>query len=142
MELTRLPYRGEFDRVNKLDDCRVFAEEFRGNPSVFVFCVPGSVAFELLLLEVLDPSGAVAWSLWDRYLREGSGLRLQSDLAESGIPFVQLHTSGHASVADLQRLVEALAPARLVPMHSEATDRAEEFSPRVERHDDGERWDV
>ena len=133
---------GEFDRVTQLGDCRVFAEELRSDPSAFVFYVPSSVAFELLRLDVLDASGAVAWSLWDGYLHEGSGLRLQSDLAERGIQFVQLHTSGHASVGDLQRLVEALAPTRLVPMHSEAADRFGELFPRVERHVDGEWWDV
>jgi len=59
---------GEFDRVKQLGDCRVFAEELRSDPSAFVLYVPSSVAFELLRLEIINSSGAVAWSLWEGYL--------------------------------------------------------------------------
>jgi len=134
--------RGEFERVRQLGAARVFPEELCDEPSNFVLHVPTSAAFELGRLGVLDASGAVAWSLWDGYLRDGSGLRLQQYLAERNIPLASIHTSGHASVPDLQRLVDAVAPARLVPVHSEATGRFGELFPRVEHHDDCEWWGV
>ena len=52
------------------------------------------------------------------------------------------HASGHAFITDLQRLVGALAPTRVVPIHSFAGDRFEHFFPRVERRRDGEWWEV
>ena len=82
------------------------------------------------------------WSLWAGYLREGSGRRLEQRVRETGLDFAMLHTSGHASVKDLRRLVDAVRPGRVVPMHSEATDRFAELFPRVERHADGEWWEV
>lgn len=133
---------GEFDRVNRLGAARVFPEELHADPSRFVFHVATSAVFELARSEVLDADGAVVWSLWDGYLRDGSGRRLQQFLGERSIPLTKIHTSGHAAVLDLQRLVDAVRPDRLVPVHSEATDRFEELFPNVERHDDGEWWGV
>lgn len=51
------------------------------------------------------------------------------------------HTSGHAYVDDLERLVDAFSDARVVPIHSEATDRFADHFPRVEEHADHEWWE-
>jgi ribonuclease J len=67
---------------------------------------------------------------------------LQELLAGHQISLTSVHTSGHASVFDLRRLVEALGPKRVVPVHSDAGDRFCELFPRVERHADGDRWQV
>lgn len=55
---------------------------------------------------------------------------------------VHHHTSGHAHVDDLGRLVGAFSDARVVPIHSEATDRFADHFPRVEEHADHEWWEV
>lgn len=133
---------GEFERAAAVRASRVFAEEVLADPSRFVFHVPSSTVYEFLRSGVLDASGAAVWSLWDGYLREASGRRLTAALAEHGVGLSKIHTSGHASVRDLQRLVDAIKPARVVPMHSEATDRFAELFPRVEQHPDNEWWKV
>jgi ribonuclease J len=84
----------------------------------------------------------VAWSLWEGYLKMPSGAALQELLAEHQISLTSVHTSGHASVFDLRRLVQALGPKRVVPIHSDAGDRVCEFFPRAERHADGDSWKV
>lgn len=91
-------------------------------------------------------SGAQAiWSQWDGYLRDeaGSGAKLRAALAERGVGLEVIHTSGHANIADLRRLVEALRPCALVPVHTFAGNRfAEHFGPSVVRRGDGEWWEV
>ena len=87
-------------------------------------------------------AGVVAWSLWEGYLKMPSGAALQELLAEHQISLTSVHTLGHASVFDLRRLVEALGPKRVVPIHSDAGDRVCEFFPRAERHADGDSWQV
>lgn len=76
------------------------------------------------------------------YLDQPTGRRLRELLEEAEVPLFHHHTSGHASVKDLTRLVDAFAPARVVPIHSEAADQFTEYFPRVERHADGEWWGV
>jgi ribonuclease J len=59
------------------------------------------------------------WSLWDGYLSDASGQRLQTTLSAAGLELVHHHTSGHASAADLARLQVAIAPGRTVPIHTQ-----------------------
>ena len=138
----RVKESGEFERVHTLGASRVFMEELAANPSGFAFHVPSSTAYELLRGGGLDAAGTAVWSMWEGYLAEPSGKRLLAAFRENSVPLVSLHTSGHASVKDLQRLVAAFQPGRVVPMHSEATDRFAALFPRVEQHHDNEWWTV
>lgn len=133
---------GEFDRVRSLGAARVYVEELAASPEKFAFHVPSSTVFELIRGEALDASGVAVWSLWEGYLAEPSGQRLRQALHDASIHFTSIHTSGHASVKDLQRLVTALRPGWVVPMHSQATDRFKELFQRVEQHPDNEWWHV
>lgn len=81
-------------------------------------------------------------SLWAGYLEEPSGVRLKRFLAEHDIPLEVHHTSGHASVTDLQRLAAALTPKRIVPIQSFGGHRFVEYFPGVDQRDDGTWWEV
>jgi ribonuclease J len=106
-----------------------------------VALLPASSTAELARDGCLTEARAI-WSLWPGYLDQASGRRLATLLAQYDVPLDRLHSSGHASVAHLQRLVEALAPDRVVPIHTSAPERFARHFPRVERHDDGEWWEV
>ena len=87
--------------------------------------------------------GATAiWSLWSGYLKEASGERLLKFLGEHDIPLVRQHTSGHASIADLQRLAAALKPGKVVPIHSFAGGSFADHFGNVSVEPDGAWWDV
>ena len=131
----------EFERVAQITGIRCYPEDLAAKPGEFVYLGTSSTADELLATGALR-DGAVAWSLWQGYLDQPAGQRLRARLAAAQVPLVQHHTSGHAFVEDLQRLVGAFDPARVVPIHSEACDRFAELFPRVEPHDDGEWWEV
>lgn len=138
----RVKQSGEFSRVADIKKQRVFPEELAADPAKWMFHLPSSTVGELIRAGVLDGSGVAVWSLWDGYMAEPSGVRLRALLDEHGVELVHVHTSGHASVADLKRLVAALQPTRVVPMHSEGGGRFPEIFPRVELRDDGEWWEV
>ncbi len=132
---------GEFSRLDLIDGCRVFPEELAAAPGAFTLLMPSSAIPELVRSKVLD-GGVVAWSLWPGYLEDAGGMRLPESLERECIPLVIDHVSGHAPVADLQRLATALNPGRLVPIHTEASDRYGEFFDSAEIHADGEWWEV
>lgn len=132
----------QFDRVAWIKDQRVFPEELATDPGRFVFHVPSSTASELLAAGVLTSTGLAVWSMWEGYLKQPSGIRLKADLAAAGAELVSLHTSGHASVTDLRRLVDAVSPSCVVPIHSEATGRFADVFPGVVQRLDGEWWKV
>ena len=85
---------------------------------------------------------ALTYSMWDGYLKHESTRSVRAWLEEKSIPVQVIHTSGHASVADLQRFAAALAPRRLVPIHSFETARFAEFFDNVVQQEDRDWWSV
>ena len=68
--------------------------------------------------------------------------RMTSVLDRHGVPLDVHHVSGHAYVPDLQNLVGALRPERLIPIHTQEPGRYAALFPRVEVRRDGEWWEV
>lgn len=87
--------------------------------------------------------GAVyIYSQWEGYWENGAFNRLKDWLVRHSIPKVSVHTSGHASLVELKRLVNAMNPNKVVPIHSFFPEKFKEVFPHVEAHDDGHWWDV
>lgn len=85
----------------------------------------------------------VIWSQWEGYLSSVANQAFRAELEARGVSFLPIHTSGHASIVDLKRLAEALAPEALVPVHTFEGDRyGELFGGSVRRVKDGEWWGV
>ena len=132
---------GEFHRVDDLGAIRIFQDEMRERPRDFVALLPGSTTAELARGGCLEGARAI-WSLWPGYLDQTSGQRLAALLDRHGVSLTVLHASGHASVEQLQRLVDALKPDRVVPIHTAAPELFPRYFPNVEPHPDGEWWEV
>lgn len=130
-----------FARTDAVRDRRIYPEELTARRHQLVMTFRASMLPELATTGCLDGATAV-WSMWRGYLRNPAGEALQAALDARGIPLRVHHASGHAFIPDLQRLVAALAPARVVPIHSVATDRFATFFPRVTPHPDGVWWDA
>jgi ribonuclease J len=132
---------GEFHRTRDLHAHRVFPEELVANPHRYVVLTGSSSVAELLRAGALA-SGVVVWSLWSGYLAEPSGTRLRAVVAAAGVRFVEHHTSGHAPLVDLQRLVAAIKPVRIVPIHTEGAEEYSQHFPAVTPREDGAWWAV
>ena len=130
-----------FELVDDIKPYRLFDEDLAKTPERWV------LSFSWPMAGVLDRAGALGgasaiWSMWPGYLEEPSGSKLQTFLAERSIPMTIQHTSGHASIADLQRLAKALSPARVVPIHSFGAEGFDALFEGVEHHSDGDWWDI
>lgn len=132
---------GEFERAHALKPHRIFPEEIAEDPSRWVMLFNVRDASRLAKVGALD-GATCTWSLWSGYLDEPSGRWLQDVLAKHDIPLHQHHTSGHASVEDLGRLVDALAPGRVVPIHTFGGDSYPDTFGTVAVRADGEWWEV
>lgn len=85
---------------------------------------------------------AYAFSNWSGYLNPQDTNSGWAKAHAAGAKTVKLHTSGHASPADLARFAAAVAPKALVPVHGFAWDNPEIPLPPVRRLADGEPWDL
>ena len=67
-------------------------------------------------------NGEVIYSMWPGYL-ERSKPNLRDWCNDYALEFNIVHTSGHASPADLKRLVSVLEPKNLIPIHTTAPEQ-------------------
>lgn len=82
-------------------------------------------------------SDAWSWGQWLGYLTESDGQKVQQWFDNGNTPARHIHTSGHASQADLQTFVQQLQPKMFVPIHGVKWDDAEGFT-NVRRLVDGQ----
>jgi ribonuclease J len=130
-----------FDLLEPYKSARIFREHIAEIADRAVMLFRPAMMRDLELGDLWADARAI-WSQWDGYLKEGAGAKLRTDLLERGVQLEVIHTSGHASIADLKRLASAINPSRLVPIHTFQGDRFADYFANVTRRDDGEWWDV
>ncbi len=114
---------------------RIYAEELQANPQRYAMMFRTSMAGDLDGMDL--QSGCLIYSLWPGYLdRDRTDLREWAKRKE--IDFHIVHSSGHASGADLSRMAQAVAPQRLLPIHTVHPERYASLSPNVEIASNGE----
>lgn len=131
----------EFERVDRIRRQRVFADDLAQRAGELVLTFRASMMRELDKANCLTGAQAI-WSLWPGYLESPSGQAVRRWLEGHRVALTVVHASGHAPVADLQRLAEALRPGRVVPIHTAAPRRFPELFSKVELHPDGQWWSV
>jgi ribonuclease J len=87
---------------------------------------------------VPNSSDAWSWSMWNGYLRNDSGQKVQNWFDAGQTLAVHLHTSGHASPTDLRAFATSMRPKWMVPIHGVAWDGESEGFPPIRRLRDGE----
>ena len=83
------------------------------------------------------------YSLWPGYFERSKPLRnLKSYLEDKGVRYEYLHTSGHAKLEDLKKMVDAMVPDIIVPIHSFYPDKFKDHFKNVKIVNDGEIVDL
>lgn len=131
----------EFNRTASVRSARVYPEQLAARASELVLTFRLSMARELASTGCLDGARAV-WSLWPGYLDRPSGLQLRSWLGQHDIPLEVVHSSGHATPADLKRLSLAIDAKQVVPVHTADRVGYEALHRHVRLHDDGDWWSL
>ena len=134
--------RGLFDDLQRHKANRVFPEDLPDLVAKGAVMLFRPMAMSDRGVQAVLDGAELTYSMWEGYLGEESSRRVLQWLDDHDIPCGILHTSGHASVADLQRFAAALAPRGLVPIHSFETDRFGDFFDNVLPRDDGEWWEI
>lgn len=72
------------------------------------------------------------YSLWEGYKAKDNTRKFVEDVKGMGVTTETLHTSGHADITALRRMVDTLKPKRTIPIHIfHPEDYAELFGSSV-----------
>jgi ribonuclease J len=135
--LVFLPYRmkqkilreGNAHTMDKYKGRRIFLtgrDTVKDRAGKLVIVFRDSMRGELSEHGCLDGARLI-YSMWSGYLQKHLK-PLPKWCSDHGVEFEARHTSGHADLATLKRIVRALVPTRLIPIHTSDTDAfAREF---------------
>ena len=133
---------GRFDLLEPHGAQRIYPEQLASLAPRAAMVFRPAMLRDLDRAACLTRAGAI-WSQWDGYLKQPRGEALSQELATRGIPLKHAHTSGHASIPDLQRLAAAVTPKMLVPIHTFEPHRFPAlFGPAVVLKEDGVWWEA
>lgn len=126
-----------FDLVAPYRDRRIYPDEMRRRRGSLVMSFRASMAIDLVRADCLEGAKLV-YSMWPGYL-ERDGFDLREWCVEHEVGFAVEHTSGHASASDLTKLVSAMQPKVLIPIHTIAPAGFEALGHGIQKVPNG-RW--
>ena len=136
-------YFGEFVRSLYKSDNMLTQEEIAQNPSRFFI---KSSFVQLLKDKLKVESVSVIYSMWLGYLdadRIGSSYSYLPKIKhDPEIKLIPIHTSGHAVLDDLKKMVSAIKPKIIIPIHTEHGEKYEDHFSSVLRLEDGEKHQI
>lgn len=131
--------RGDDDFVKQMVANGISARKLELHRSKWVVMVRPSLARDYARAGVVPtPEDAWSYSQWSGYLKAPDGQTLQAWFDGGGAKSCHIHTSGHASPADLRAFANAISPKALVPIHGLSWDDDQEGFPPIVRIRDGE----
>ena len=130
-----------FELLRRHASNRIYIEDLQTAPEKF------TLLFRPLHKSDLERGNCLAgasylYSQWEGYWESGAYDGVKEWLTRHGIPRLSVHTSGHASPADLKTFAAALSARTVVPIHSNMPEHYPDLFSNVEIHQDGEWWEV
>ncbi len=116
-------------------------DEIVKNPGRILLMYRGSLQAEIHSLGNFADA-VMIYSMYEGYKREPSFQKVQEFLSRNGIALEFAHTSGHAGFEDLKRLVAALKPKVLTPIHTFEPGRYRDLWRSVHPLNDGDVYEL
>jgi ribonuclease J len=87
-------------------------------------------------------NGIFFYSLWEGYRDSTCQQKFEKSLENAGFSLEMLHTSGHATVNDISRVIKRLDPQKLIPIHIMHPNAFCDLSDKTELKNDGVAFEV
>lgn len=114
---------GREDFVSRMAPHGIAADRLAEEPSRWVIMTRPSLIRDYERKGVAPtPEDSWSWSLWHGYLDNEDGRTVRAWFEDSGCPATHIHSSGHASPADLHRFATSMVAKALIPIHGTAWD--------------------
>lgn len=134
----RLDKEGNQKIIYQFKKFKITKDEINKHSEKIVMIVRPSIQKDLEHLTNID-GGNFIYSMWEGYLKKNNTKKFVDYLKSRKFNTHQIHTSGHADTNTLNRMVEAINPKRIVPIHTfNGVEYKKIFKPQVVELNDGE----
>lgn len=138
----RLANEGNENILYQVKNFKISKEEISKQPDKYVIVVRPSMQADLDRITGID-GGNLIYSMWDGYKTKSSTKKFLDYFEPRNFSIHSIHTSGHADIETLKKMVDALTPKFIVPIHTfSGSEYQKLFTQQVVRLKDGEERQV
>lgn len=138
----RLANEGNQKILYQFKNFKISKEEISQNPDKYVMIVRPSMQVDLDRIDGID-GGNLIYSMWDGYKTKSSTKKFLDYFETRNFSIHSIHTSGHADIETLKKIVDVLNPKYIVPIHTfSGSEYQKLFTQQVVQLKDGEERQV
>ena len=117
---------------------KITRKEISDRSGEIMMMVRPSMLKDLRLIKNIEEATFI-YSLWEGYLQDYSLQKMMRFIKKKKMKFYQVHTSGHAEINTLKKVVKELKPGKIIPIHTFHPDKyGGLFSRKIVQVLDGE----
>ena len=113
----KLARKHRTDLMNRFSKFKITKEEISQNAGNIVMMVRPSMIFDLSRIKNIGGS-IVVYSMWEGYIKEASTYKFLEFMKTKNMKMVIRHTSGHAAISTLKKVVSKIKPKVIIPIHT------------------------
>jgi len=134
----RLANEGNEKILYEFTKFKIKKEEIGNQSENIVMIVRPSMQKDLDKITGID-GGNLIYSMWEGYLKKSATIKFVDYLINRNFTLHKIHTSGHADIKALKKMVEAVKPKNIVPIHTFEGDKYKSiFNEPIVELKDGE----
>ena len=134
----RITQQGREELMYRYKSYKITRKEISDRSGEIMMMVRPSMLKDLGLIKNIEEATFI-YSLWEGYLPDYSMQKMMRFIKKKKMNFYQVHTSGHAEIGTLKKVVKKLKPGIIIPIHTFYPDKyADLFSPKIVQLSDGE----
>jgi len=138
----RITRQGRQELMYRYKGYKITRKEISNTSGGIMMMVRPSMLKDLELIKNIEEATFI-YSLWEGYLQDDSLQKMMRFIKKKKMKFYQVHTSGHAEIATLKKVVKKLKPGKIVPIHTFHPDKYSGlFNRKIVQVSDGEVFGV
>jgi len=134
----RITQQGRQELMYRYKGYKITRKEISDRSGEIMMMVRPSMLKDLELIKNMEGSTFI-YSLWEGYLQDYSLQKMMRFIEKKNMKFYQVHTSGHAEIDTLKKVVKKLKPGKIIPIHTFHPDKYSGlFDRKIVQVSDGE----
>ena len=118
----RLKNEGNEKILYEFKEFKITKEEISSQSENIVMIVRPSMQKDLENINKIE-GGNFIYSMWEGYLQKSDTMKFVDYLTKRKFTLHKIHTSGHADTKTLKKMIEAIRPKNIVPIHTFEGDK-------------------
>ena len=113
----RLAKEGNEKILYQFKNFKINKAEISSQPDKYVMIIRPSMKPDLERISGID-GGNLIYSMWEGYMKKGNTKKFIEYFEKHRFSIHSIHTSGHADIDTLKKMVDAIKPKCIVPIHT------------------------